>query len=63
VNVHIYDALVHERMRDAEEAAARVRRVREARGTSTKRPVTVRLAPLSGHEELEAKELVLAGQR
>jgi hypothetical protein len=38
VNVHIYDALVHERMHDAEEAAARVRRVREARVTSTKRP-------------------------
>jgi hypothetical protein len=63
VNVHFYNALVRERMRDAEEAAERVRRIREARSTSTKRPAPVRVEPVPRHEELEAEEPVLAGHR
>jgi hypothetical protein len=63
MNVHLYDALARERMRDAEGAAERVRRIREARGTSTKRPAPARVEPVSRHEELEAEEPVLAGHR
>jgi hypothetical protein len=63
VNVHFYDALVHERMRDAEEAAERFRRIREARSTSTKRPAPVRVELVPRHEELEAEQPVLAGHR
>jgi hypothetical protein len=63
VNVHIYDALVRERMRDVEEAVERVRRIREALSASTTRPTPVRVEPVPRHEELEAEEPVLAGRR
>ncbi|HEX2308211.1 MAG TPA: hypothetical protein VHI14_07830 [Jatrophihabitantaceae bacterium] len=62
MNSHIYSVLVRERMRDAEEAAERARRIREARRT-TKRREPVPVEPLPRHEEIEAEEPVLAGHR
>jgi hypothetical protein len=62
VNSHIYSVLVRERMRDAEVAAERARRVREVRRTTTRHePIPVE--PLPRHEEIEAEEPVLAGHR
>lgn len=63
MNAHIYDALVHERMRDALASAERVRRVREALRAAAEQAERVRFQPPPRHEEIEAEELVLAGHR